>query len=74
MREQVRRDKKLLATSLRKRIFKIFSLIWLGWYIVIIQPITRNKYIRQSIAQNGFKLPANESDVMKLLHKDFDEK
>lgn len=41
---------------------------------ISIRAITRNKYIRQSIARDGFKLPANESDVMKLLHEDFDEK
>jgi len=41
---------------------------------ISIRAITRNKYICQSIARDGFKLPANESDVMKLLHEDFDEK
>ena len=41
---------------------------------ISIRAITRNKYNRQSIARDKFKLPANESDVMKLLHKDFNEK
>lgn len=41
---------------------------------ISIRAITRNKYIRQAIARDGFKLPANESDVMKLLHEDFEEK
>jgi BED zinc finger len=39
---------------------------------ISIRAITRNKYIGQSIARDGFKLPANESDVMKLLHEHFD--
>lgn len=41
---------------------------------ISIRAITRNKYIREAITKDGFKLPANESDVMKLLHNDFDDK
>lgn len=39
-----------------------------------IRVITRNKYIRQKIEGDGFKLPRNESHVMNLLHLDFEEK
>ena len=41
---------------------------------VTIRAITRNKFIRKSITRDGHKLPANETDVMKLLHDDFEEK
>ena len=41
---------------------------------ISIRAITRNKNIRLSIARDGFKLLANKIDVMKLLHKGFEEK
>lgn len=41
---------------------------------ITIRAITRNSYIRASISRDGFKLPANESDVMMLIHENFDEK
>ena len=41
---------------------------------ITIRAITRNKYIRQSVSRDGFHLPNNETDVMKLIHDDFDEK
>ena len=42
-----------------------------GWHF---NSSHKQKYIHQSIARDGFKLPANESDIIKLLHKDCDEK
>jgi hypothetical protein len=39
-----------------------------------IRFITRTKFIRDSVAARGFKLPANESGVMKLLLQDYDDK
>lgn len=41
---------------------------------ISIRAITRNKYIRTSLAKDGFKLPQNESRVMKLIHEDFEDK
>jgi len=41
---------------------------------ISIKAITRNTYIRQSVSCDGFKLPATERDVMKLVHDDYDEK
>ncbi|KAG5677009.1 hypothetical protein PVAND_006797 [Polypedilum vanderplanki] len=41
---------------------------------ISIRAITRNNYIRQSITRDGFKLPATERDVMKLIHEDYIEK
>lgn len=42
---------------------------------ISIRAITRNKFIRESVAFRGLKLPATERDVIKLLHDDFkDEK
>ena len=41
---------------------------------ISIRAITRNNYIRQSISRDGYKLPANERDVMKLIIEDFNEK
>ncbi|CAF0985424.1 unnamed protein product [Didymodactylos carnosus] len=41
---------------------------------ITIRVITRNKYIRDSIQRDGFKLPANESDVMRLIHEDYEDK
>ena len=73
MKITARKVEKLLLTSYSKRLLKrLFSDLATGG--ISIRSITRNKYIRQSIARNRFKLPANESDVMKLLHEDFDEK
>jgi hypothetical protein len=41
---------------------------------VSIRAITNSKYIRESISRDGFKLPRNESDVMRLIHDDFADK
>lgn len=41
---------------------------------ISIRAITRNKYIRESIQKDGFNLPANESDVMKLIHVEYQNK
>jgi len=40
---------------------------------ISIRAITRNSYIRQLILQNGYKLLANEHDVMKYVHDDYNE-
>lgn len=41
---------------------------------ISIRAITRNQFIRNSISKEGYRLPANESDVMKLILSDFVEK
>lgn len=41
---------------------------------ISISAITINRCIWQSISRDEFKLPASESDVMKLVHDDYDEK
>jgi hypothetical protein len=41
---------------------------------ITIRAITRNSYIRKSIQRDGFKLPENESDVMKLIIEDYCDK
>lgn len=41
---------------------------------ISVRAITRNNYIRKSLFRDGYKLPATERDVMKLLHDDYDEK
>ena len=37
---------------------------------ISIRGITRNKYICESITKDGFKLPASESDVAKLIQRE----
>lgn len=39
-----------------------------------IRGITRSEFIKTSISNRGYKLPKNESDVMKLIHADFKNK
>ncbi|KAG5683994.1 hypothetical protein PVAND_013247 [Polypedilum vanderplanki] len=39
-----------------------------------IRFITRNSFIRRAIKKEGFNLPVNERDVMKLLIEDFEQK
>jgi hypothetical protein len=41
---------------------------------ISIRAITRSRYIRESIASRGFKLPKNKNDVMKLIHKHYEAK
>ena len=38
---------------------------------ISVRTITRSKFIRESIAKRGFKLPKNETDVMKLIRHHF---
>jgi len=38
---------------------------------ISIRAITRSEFIRESISKQGFKLPKNESDVMKLINDHF---
>lgn len=39
-----------------------------------IRQITRSEFIRESIQSRGFKLPKNESDVMKIILQFYEEK
>ena len=39
-----------------------------------IRFITKNKFIRDSVTARGFKLPASENSVMKLVHEDYVDK
>lgn len=68
------KSQKIIADFLKERMTLKEIISDLATDGISIRAITRNKYIRQSVARDGFKLPANESDVMKLLHEDFDEK
>jgi hypothetical protein len=40
---------------------------------ISITAITRSEFIRESIASRGFKLPKNETDVMKLIHNQYEK-
>lgn len=41
---------------------------------ISIFAITRTKFIRDSVAARGFKLPSSENSVMKLVHNDYEDK
>ena len=41
---------------------------------ISIRAIIRSEFIRESIMKCGYVLPKNESDVMKLIYKDFETK
>ena len=41
---------------------------------ISIRAITRSEFIRESVITRGFKLPKNETDVMKLIQNHFEAK
>ena len=56
----------------RKNLYEIIS--DMATDEISIRAITRNKCIRDSMKRYGFKLPVNESGVMRLIHDDFEDK
>ncbi|CAF0996098.1 unnamed protein product [Didymodactylos carnosus] len=70
--EVVKKPKTMLDYLERKHLKEI--VIDLATDGITIRAITRNKHIRDSVQRDGFKLPANESDVMRLIHEDYEDK
>lgn len=68
----VKKNKTILDYTEKQTLKEIVSCLAIDG--ISIRAITRNKYIRDSIHRDGFHLPANESDVMKLLHEDYEDK